>query len=420
MKFCFILMIFSTSIFLIYGQTINELEYDLSLRHSSEEQGAKIDKARLLLEKDSFNYSAIYYILRYYDDRKIDSLSVFFNNLIKKFPDKIEPYLLRVDLLHLEVDYLNDSLYFTKKLEYLNKALEVDNNSRDVVYPLASLFYRDFIRPYFYNSIRETEVVNFEHKDSTYITIDTVGKRKSVIIHPEDSALLYFHKLEDLSERYRDFLFFPAKQIETFKKVSTGKKLDSLMGISENCYFPSWYFVNLPDKWEYNLSADYLSQIESSYDYVEYIKSSLEIMNEPCLYQMAIKDSAEIYRFTWFRSFHNPVCIRLEKRGDIIQLFYKELGLGESDEAKLIESKKIVVSISEWSSFIELLNKTEFDNLPKRINTPMCDGASWILEKKTNNQFKVFETNIPKSFFKEACLFLISLSKIEINEGDIY
>jgi hypothetical protein len=422
MKFFIISLFFLTSYFSIYGQTIKKLEHDLAWRHVSEKDGDKIDKARLLLKKDPFNYAAVKYTLRYYEARKIDSISVFFNDLIKIFPNKVDPYLLRADLLHFEVDYLNDSLFTTKKLEYLNKALRIENNNPNIIYKLASLFYSDFIDPYGYSNITKIEVRAFDKNDSTYTKMDTLwNKHKSVFIHPEDSALFYFHKLENLSAQYKDFLFFPIKQIETFKNISTDKKLDSLMGISNNCYFPSWYFVNLPEKWEYKLTTDYLSQIESSFNYVEYIKSRLEIMKEPCLYQMNITDNAEIYRFTWLRTFRNPISIRVEKRGNNIRLYYKRTnGNGMSGVEKLTASKKRSLSISEWNSFIDLLNKAEFDNLPKRINAPMCDGASWILEKKTKDKFKVFETNIPNSFFKEACLYLINLSRVKVDEKEIY
>lgn len=421
MKLQFITLFFLLTYASIFGQSIQELENDLSWRSISEKGGDKIDKAWALQSKDPFNISAIGYILRYYEDRKIDSISFFFDDLLKKFPDSIEPYLLRADLLSFEIKRSHDSLFITKQLEYFYKAYKIDNTNIDVNYKLAKLYYHDFIDPFYY-TIREIQVIDKVKSDSAYTMTDTLRRKNlSVFIHPEDSALFYFHNLEILSELYKGFLFFPIKQIETYKNISSGKMLDSLMGISDNCYFPSWYFVNLSAKWENNLTIDYLSQIESSYDYIDYIKSRLEVMKEPCLYLMNLPDNMEIYRFTWLRTFDNPISIRVEKCGDKIQLYYKKSnGNGLGSVKKLIKSKKRKLTLSEWNFFKELLNKAEFEKLPKRRNVLMCDGASWILEKKTTEKFKIFETNEPQGFFKDACLYLISLSKMKIKKEEIY
>ena len=104
-----------------FGQTIQELEYDLSWYHSSEKYGDKIEKAKKLQEIDPFNFRAIEYICRYYNDRKIDSVSIFFEKLIAKFPENNEPYILRSELLFLELDFRERDEYNRRKEEYLKK-----------------------------------------------------------------------------------------------------------------------------------------------------------------------------------------------------------------------------------------------------------------------------------------------------------
>ena len=77
-----------------FGQTIQELEYDLSWHDSNEKDGDKIEKAKKLQEIDPFNFKATDYICRYYCRRKIDSIAIYFDNLIAKYPHNTEPYLL--------------------------------------------------------------------------------------------------------------------------------------------------------------------------------------------------------------------------------------------------------------------------------------------------------------------------------------
>jgi len=139
----FSIIIFST----VFGQTIQELEYDLSYYKRGEEYGDKIDKAKKLQELDPFNYSAVQYICRYYDNRDIDSVTIFFDNLIANYPNNSEPYLLRSELLYLEQDNSERDDYNRLKLKYLKAALEVGSLDTIVITKLAKFYYKDFILP---------------------------------------------------------------------------------------------------------------------------------------------------------------------------------------------------------------------------------------------------------------------------------
>src|SRR5690554_6466120 len=109
-----------------FGQTIQELEYDLSYYNSSEKYGDKIETAKKLQNLDPFNYRATEYICRYYNDRKIDSVSIYFDNLITNFPKNTEPYLLRSELLFLELDFREKDEYNRHKVQYLKKGLDIN------------------------------------------------------------------------------------------------------------------------------------------------------------------------------------------------------------------------------------------------------------------------------------------------------
>lgn len=390
-------------------------EMDLFSFKSNEDEFARIEKIKVFQIENPFNVQALYFICRYYEKNYIDSVAIFFDNLSVKYPKNIEPWLIRAESTHYEFDFQNDSLHLHKKLEYLKKALKIDNNSFEVNYKIAKLYYDDFISSMNQISIKEIEVYNWPNMNDKVTKSDTstiLGF--SYFNHPEDSVLFYFNKIQNLNNSHSQFLYFPKKQINTYKNIISESKIDSLMGLSENCYFPSWYFINLPPNWESNFNVNYLNELENSMSHIDYIKSRLEVMNEPCLYGLTIPDDLEIYRFTWLRSFQNPICIRIEKNKDNIQLFLK---ITNGDRCvhpnKLIKSKKRNISILEWNYFKELLNLAEFDKLPKRKDYIMCDGVNWILEHKTSTIYKVHETNIPSEYFEDACNYLIKLSKYE-------
>src|SRR3954462_4152901 len=39
-------------------------------------------------------------------------------------------------------------------------------------------------------------------------------------------------------------------------------------------------------------------------------------MKEPSIFELRSDETKELYRFAWFRSFHHPLVVRIESRGD--------------------------------------------------------------------------------------------------------
>eukprot|EP00825_Cyclidium_porcatum_P034367 TRINITY_DN36161_c0_g1_i2.p2 TRINITY_DN36161_c0_g1~~TRINITY_DN36161_c0_g1_i2.p2 ORF type:complete len:132 (+),score=8.41 TRINITY_DN36161_c0_g1_i2:184-579(+) len=112
-------------------------------------------------------------------------------------------------------------------------------------------------------SIKEIEVYNWPNMNDKVTKSDTSTIFGfSYFNHPEDSALFYFNKIQNLNNSHSQFLYFPKKQINTYKNIISESKIDSLMGLSENCYFPSWYFINLPPNWESNFNVNYLNELK--------------------------------------------------------------------------------------------------------------------------------------------------------------
>src|SRR5690606_38072118 len=81
------------------------------------------------------------------NDRKIDSVSIYFDNLIANFPKNTGPYLLRSELLFLELDYRDRDEYNRRKIKYLKQGLEINQKDPLIIFKLAEVYYKDFIFP---------------------------------------------------------------------------------------------------------------------------------------------------------------------------------------------------------------------------------------------------------------------------------
>lgn len=128
-----------------------------------------------------------------------------------------------------------------------------------------------------------------------------------------------------------------------------------------------------------------------------------------------------IYRFTWLRTFHNPIVITIENNNGKIMLYWKiGEGQGGYKPKGLKESGSRKISSGEWREFEQLVELSDFENLPHKSSVLMMDGSIWMLERKSKNSFKAHNTNWPFSEYKEACLYLLKLTEIKIEKRALY
>jgi len=147
----------------------------------------------------------------------------------------------------------------------------------------------------------------------------------------------------------------------------------------------------------------------------------LYAMREPVIF--TDKSQNEIYRFTWLRTFHNPIAIRIEKHNDSYTLYWKLCnGAGGYQPGRLTVSKQLTIDKSTWSEFIKLLNQIDFWNLKTNEKIFGCDGSQWILEGKLLEQYHVVDRWTPdeNSKFYHCCDFLIKLTDLKIKNDDKY
>ena len=153
----------------------------------------------------------------------------------------------------------------------------------------------------------------------------------------------------------------------------------------------------------------------------EGLKRQLSDLEENCIYNLDVWRNKIIYRFTWLRSFDNPISIRIEKIDESIALYWKEgKGAGGYEPRGLKKSGKKKLKASEWTEFTNLVSASGFDSLPNDEYVPMTDRATWTLERKTSKDFKAHDTNDPSKEFSNACLYLLKKTSIKVKDEDIY
>jgi hypothetical protein len=154
---------------------------------------------------------------------------------------------------------------------------------------------------------------------------------------------------------------------------------------------------------------------------VNWYSKQLIALNEPIIF--SDKSPKEIYRFTWLRSFHNPVAIRLERLGNDYKIYWKLCnGAGGYAPGKLIIDKQKVIDENTWDVFMRLLDQINFWKLNTTEEVMGTDGAEWIIEGKKSKQYQVVDRWTPNhdSGYFKCCDFLINLTDLKISERDKY
>jgi hypothetical protein len=177
-------------------------------------------------------------------------------------------------------------------------------------------------------------------------------------------------------------------------------------------YFPSGIFSEYPDL------SDSRSRGNAKY---------LRAMGEPSLFGTAQHKSSESYRFLWLRTFHQPLAVRLTIRPDGSgELIGIELsGKGGYDPGVVVTNQIVEISQDQVHQFQNLLRASEYWSMPtvdpKLHEELIRDGAEWLLEGARGGHYHVVLRVSPRSVtYRETCLYLLSLSKIEVESNRIY
>jgi len=386
--------------FTCFSQTVKELEHELSFYKSGEEWGNKKNIAYKLLEIDSLNAKAINYLVEVYGrNNKNDSISLLFDRLIKENPKSPQPYLIRAR----ERNAHFAGLTYTQQINYLKEAYKLDSLNVEAIYTLGKLYYELFIKEF------------------------KTDKEKTNLDYYSSSAIKYLSTLCNQSEKYKETLKFPLIQLANYKGDLDKKQLYESYKI-QSSYFPISAFVDLPNDWQINYSVNVIdfvsdsefkvSGVESALFHINWYARHLNALDEPVLSDSL---STKVFRFTWLRTFHNPIVIGLENKNDSITLYWKVCdGAGGYEPGKVIKNKSKALTIKEWNDFVASINSINFWNLPTTQSGILgTDGAQWILEGKEFGKYHVVD-RWSGGTIESVCLELLELSDLKINKDDIY
>jgi hypothetical protein len=115
-------------------------------------------------------------------------------------------------------------------------------------------------------------------------------------------------------------------------------------------------------------------------------------MEEPSLSCGALEDT-ETYRFLWLRTFHNPVAVRVFRRGDDYGLEAAILdGAGGYDPGHVSRRVTKTLSRDQWQTVIARLEGVQFwQKATKSDNPPGLDGAQWIIEARRDGRYHIVD-----------------------------
>jgi hypothetical protein len=134
----------------------------------------------------------------------------------------------------------------------------------------------------------------------------------------------------------------------------------------------------------------------------------------------------EIYRFTWLRTFHHPVSIRLEKHNNTIRLFAKVCsGAGGYEPGNISFDTTISIATNEWKILKNKIEDTHFWQLKtENRNDAGNDGSEWIIEAIKENKYHMVTRWTPsrerQGNFRDIGEYLVGLSKIEVGTDYFY
>ncbi len=257
--------------------------------------------------------------------------------------------------------------------------------------------------------------------DSSYYENDweTFYDRTPVVIHPGDSALKYFYKVLEMNPTAGTILhlYLPVLQLEQQLHRTHNPLAELPFDTVEDVHFPFTYFINWPEDSILDAAQDYYIDASawSSFFWVEYFSEVLTKMKEPVLFNDSLHGDEATFRFSFFPSFDPPVSFRVVKNKSKVTLYWKIL-LTKYDPNSWKEISSTVkeghrkMTAAQYEQLLQYMEKIRLDELPRSYYVNMTDGAQWVIERKTEQGFKAYFTNVTGKNIQQVYSFLVKLS----------
>lgn len=146
-------------------------------------------------------------------------------------------------------------------------------------------------------------------------------------------------------------------------------------------------------------------------------------MEEPSLSCGPATDR-ETYRFTWLRTFHNPITVRVSRRhgaGELIAVVLD--GAGGYEPGNVSHAVRRALGPGEWQRIEAGLDPIGFWSLRPtgRVDETGCDGAEWILEGRRAGRHRVETRWSPDDGpYRQFGLTLVEMAGLQMPPDDVY
>jgi hypothetical protein len=146
-------------------------------------------------------------------------------------------------------------------------------------------------------------------------------------------------------------------------------------------------------------------------------------MGEQSLWSQPRTKSRVTYRFLWLRTFHKGIAVRITRDGGSATLVANRLsGAGGYEPGKIEMHRERALSDEEWNRVERALSQARFDTLCSVPESAGNDGAEWIVERATEDGYKLVErwAPPPEDAFRAACETFLDVAGRDIIVGDVY
>lgn len=118
---------------------------------------------------------------------------------------------------------------------------------------------------------------------------------------------------------------------------------------------------------------------------------------ESSIYKRRTDASTHVYRFTWNRTFHPAIVVRLEVEADgTARIISKHCTMIDVDKYKVRQGEK-KLSRRRTSKFIEQFERSNFWSSPAEGSGGGIDGAMWLFEGCRDGRYHVVEHWSPEN-----------------------
>jgi hypothetical protein len=151
----------------------------------------------------------------------------------------------------------------------------------------------------------------------------------------------------------------------------------------------------------------------------DWYSNHLRAMSEPVLTPR--EDGRRTYRFTWLRTFHHPIAVRIDATSERATLTAVELdGAGGYDPGQILRRTEFVLDPTAIAQMEAILEQHNFWSLPTSEEAFGLDGAEWIIEAAADKYHVVVRWSPEDGPVRAIGDHFLSLANWEIPPDDVY